>query len=212
MRQGGKLFNLWKDAAHPRGLWRTKSLESFRTDAPNWNVLLDVDALAEKEGEDWALHGATILPGPLERTILKMSRGGTDAVVMREFDNTTRAFVDEGFNLPEAKGGCAWLDGDTLLLFSGLGEGMASMSLAAMQDGKQMTTIEGLERDGTLHPLQAAFIEHDALQCGFCTSSQIMSGVAMIEEAKAGVPSAATADLRRAFTLADLSCAEFESE
>jgi prolyl oligopeptidase len=77
-RQGGKLFNLWKDAAHPRGLWRTTSLESFRTDAPNWNVVLDVDALAEKEGEDWALHGATILPGPLERTILKMSRGGTE--------------------------------------------------------------------------------------------------------------------------------------
>ena len=45
-RQGGKLFNFWKDAAHPRGLWRTTSLESFRTDAPNWNVLLDVDALA----------------------------------------------------------------------------------------------------------------------------------------------------------------------
>jgi prolyl oligopeptidase len=125
-RQGGKLFNFWKDAAHPRGLLRTTSLESYRTDAPNWNVLLDVDALAEKEGEDWAFHGGTILPGPLDRTILKMSRGGTDAVVMREFDITTRAFVDDGFNLPEAKGGCAWLDRDTLLLFSGLGEGMAT--------------------------------------------------------------------------------------
>jgi prolyl oligopeptidase len=125
-RRGGKLFNFWKDAAHPRGLWRTTSLESLRTDAPNWNVLLDIDALAEREGEDWALHGVTILPGPLERTILKMSRGGTDAVVMREFDNTTRAFVDDGFNLPEAKGGCAWLDRDTLLLSSGLGEGMAT--------------------------------------------------------------------------------------
>jgi xanthine dehydrogenase YagT iron-sulfur-binding subunit len=85
---------------------------------------------------------------------------------------------------------------------------LSCMALAAMQDGKRITTIEGLERDGTLHPLQAAFVEHDGFQCGFCTSGQIMSGVAMIEEAKAGWPSAATADVRRPFTAADLSDAE----
>ena len=82
------------------------------------------------------------------------------------------------------------------------------MTLAAMQDSKRITTIEGLEHDGNLHPVQAAFIEHDGFQCGFCTSGQIMSGVAMIEEAKAGWPSAATADIRRPFTAADLSDAE----
>jgi aerobic-type carbon monoxide dehydrogenase small subunit (CoxS/CutS family) len=64
------------------------------------------------------------------------------------------------------------------------------MTLAAMQEGKRITTIEGLERNGQLHPVQAAFIEHDGFQCGFCRSGQIMSGVAMIEEAKAGWPSA----------------------
>ena len=85
---------------------------------------------------------------------------------------------------------------------------LSCMTLAAMQEGKRITTIEGLERDSKLHPLQAAFIEHDGFQCGFCTSGQIMSGVAMIEEAKAGWPSAATADVRRPFTLADLSEAE----
>jgi xanthine dehydrogenase YagT iron-sulfur-binding subunit len=85
---------------------------------------------------------------------------------------------------------------------------LSCMTLAAMQEGKRVTTIEGLERDGTLHPLQAAFIEHDGLQCGFCTSGQIMSGVAMIEEAKAGWPSAATADVRSPFALADLSDVE----
>jgi xanthine dehydrogenase YagT iron-sulfur-binding subunit len=63
---------------------------------------------------------------------------------------------------------------------------LSCMTLAAMQEGKRITTIEGLERDGKLHPLQAAFIEHDGFQCGFCTSGQIMSGVAMIEEAKTG--------------------------
>jgi len=85
---------------------------------------------------------------------------------------------------------------------------LSCMTLAGMQEGKRVITIEGLERDGELHPLQAAFIEHDGFQCGFCTSGQIMSAVAVIEEAKAGWPSAATADMRRPFTLADLSAAE----
>ena len=85
---------------------------------------------------------------------------------------------------------------------------LSCMTLAVMQEDKRITTIEGLERDGKLHPVQAAFIEHDGFQCGFCTSGQIMSGVAMIEEAKAGWPSAATADVRRPFTVSDLSNAE----
>ena len=86
---------------------------------------------------------------------------------------------------------------------------LSCMTLAAMQEGKKITTIEGLEQKGTLHPLQSAFIEHDGFQCGFCTSGQIMSAVAMIEEARAGWPSAASADVRiAALALADLSRAE----
>ena len=85
---------------------------------------------------------------------------------------------------------------------------LSCMTLAAMQDGKQITTIEGLERDGNLHAIQAAFIEHDGFQCGFCTPGQIMSAVAMIEEAKADWPSAATTDVGRPFTIAELSAAE----
>jgi xanthine dehydrogenase YagT iron-sulfur-binding subunit len=85
---------------------------------------------------------------------------------------------------------------------------LSCMTLAAMQEGKRITTIEGLEQEGNLHPLQAAFIERDGFQCGFCTSGQIMSGVAVIEEVKAGWPSAATTDLTRPFTIADLSKAE----
>src|ERR1700761_9789832 len=85
---------------------------------------------------------------------------------------------------------------------------LSCMTLAVMQEGKRITTIEGLEQDGELHPVQATFIEHDGFQCGFCTSGQIMSAVAMIEEAKVGWPSAATADVTKAFTIADLSSAE----
>jgi xanthine dehydrogenase YagT iron-sulfur-binding subunit len=85
---------------------------------------------------------------------------------------------------------------------------LSCMTLAAMVEGKRITTIEGLERNGKLHPLQALFIDHDGFQCGFCTSGQIMSAVAMVEEASAGAPSAATTDVRHAFTLADLSRSE----
>jgi len=85
---------------------------------------------------------------------------------------------------------------------------LSCMTLAAMQDGRHITTIEGLEQNGKLHPLQEAFIEHDGFQCGFCTSGQIMSGAALIAEAKAGWPSAASADVRKPFSLADLSEAE----
>jgi xanthine dehydrogenase YagT iron-sulfur-binding subunit len=85
---------------------------------------------------------------------------------------------------------------------------LSCMTLAAMQEGRRITTIEGLEQNGKLHPLQQAFIEHDGFQCGFCTSGQIMSGLALIEEAKADRPSAATADVRSTFNLGDLTDAE----
>ncbi len=85
---------------------------------------------------------------------------------------------------------------------------LSCMTLAVMQDKRRVTTIEGLVQNGRLHPLQEAFIEHDGFQCGFCTSGQIMSGVALIEEARAGWPSAATTDLRSPFDIGDLSEAE----
>lgn len=85
---------------------------------------------------------------------------------------------------------------------------LSCMTLTAMLQGKRVTTIEGLQQGGHLHALQTAFIEHDGFQCGFCTSGQIMSAVALIEEAKAGWPSAATEDVRKPFSLRDLSKTE----
>jgi xanthine dehydrogenase YagT iron-sulfur-binding subunit len=82
---------------------------------------------------------------------------------------------------------------------------LACMTLAVMHAGQQITTIEGLEQGGKLHPVQQAFIDYDGFQCGFCTSGQIMSAVAVLEEAKAGWPSAATANVTKPFRLADLS-------
>src|SRR5438876_56605 len=127
-RRGARVFNFWKDAAHPRGLWRATTLDSYRGEQPEWDILLDLDALAAQEGEDWTWSGAATLPGNHDRAILMLSRGGADAVVLREFDLPSHDFVVGGFTLPEAKGGAAWLDRDTLLLSSALGTGMATHS------------------------------------------------------------------------------------
>ncbi|WP_407524191.1 prolyl oligopeptidase family serine peptidase [Methylobacterium oryzisoli] len=127
-RRGGRLYNFWQDAEHPRGLWRRTTLESYRSDEPAWEVLLDLDALAREENEDWVWAGAISLPPAHERVLLQLSRGGGDATLLREFDLPTRRFVPDGFALPEGKSYPAWLDADTVLLASPLGEDMATHS------------------------------------------------------------------------------------
>ena len=128
MRRGDKLYNFWTDASNPRGLWRRTTLDRFRTGAPEWETLLDIDALADAEGEDWIWQGAATLPGSHDRAMVRLSRGGGDAVVLREYDLATGGFVENGFALPEAKGGVGWLDRDTLLVSSALGEDRATIS------------------------------------------------------------------------------------
>jgi prolyl oligopeptidase len=127
-RRRTHLYNFWKDAQNPRGLWRRTTLASFRTPEPQWDIVLDLDQLAEAEHEDWIWGGASTLPGAHDRAILSLSRGGSDAVVLREFDIPSRTFPRDGFSLPEAKGGIEWLDRDTLLLSSALGQGMTTTS------------------------------------------------------------------------------------
>jgi prolyl oligopeptidase len=117
-RRGAHLYNFWLDAEHPRGLWRRTTLDSYRLEQPQWEVVLDVDALAAREGEDWTWSGAVTRPGTHDRAILRLARGGSDAVVLREFDVGRKEFVARGFELPEAKGAASWLDDDSLLLSS----------------------------------------------------------------------------------------------
>jgi prolyl oligopeptidase len=123
--RGGYAYNFWRDERNPKGLWRRTTLASYRTAAPDWEILLDIDALAKAEREDWVWSGATMLPPAYRFAIVEMSRGGADATVMREFDAVEKRFVDAGsaggFSLPEAKGSATWLDGDTLLVASALG-------------------------------------------------------------------------------------------
>jgi prolyl oligopeptidase len=127
-RRGQHLYNYWIDANNPRGLWRRTTLASFRSDKPEWETILDLDELAAKEKEDWIWRGPATLPKTHDRAIMSLSRGGGDAAVLREFDISSKTFVADGFELPEAKSGADWLDRDTLLLASALGEGMATTS------------------------------------------------------------------------------------
>ena len=110
----GYVYNFWQDAANPKGLWRRTSIADYQTAAPHWEVLLDVDALAKAEGENWVYKGTDCAPGGA-RCLIKLSRGGGDAVVVREFDIAGRTFVKDGFALAEAKGDATWLDDDTVL-------------------------------------------------------------------------------------------------
>jgi prolyl oligopeptidase len=124
-KHGDWLYNFWKDGAHPRGLWRRTTLESYRSAQPEWDVLLDMDALCAAEGVTWEFHGAVRSPDKT-RALVSLSFNGTDAVEIREFEIAAKRFVDGGFLIPKAKGSAAWLDRDTLLLNSPLEEAQAT--------------------------------------------------------------------------------------
>ncbi|BBY06934.1 prolyl oligopeptidase family serine peptidase [Mycobacterium noviomagense] len=127
-RRGEFLYNFWRDAANPRGLWRRTTLESYRTDNPDWDVLIDVDELGRVDGEKWVWGGATVIEPDYTRALIGLSRGGSDAAVVREFDMVSMSFVSDGFVLPEAKTYMTWADPDTVLLGTDFGEGSLTES------------------------------------------------------------------------------------
>jgi len=128
-RRAGYLYNFWQDAAHPRGLWRRTTLAEYRRDQPDWDVLLDVDALATGEDENWVWKGATMLrPGGYRRALVQLSRGGADASVVREFDVAQRGFVADGFTVPEAKTDVGWIDADRIYVGTDFGPGSLTTS------------------------------------------------------------------------------------
>ena len=127
-RRGAYFYNLWQDEAHPRGLWRRTTLADYRQTAPAWETVLDLDALGAAEGENWVWGGAHSLAPAHTRCLVSLSRGGADAVVVREFDLVAKTFVAGGFDLPEAKSDVAWLDADTLFVGTDFGPGAMTNS------------------------------------------------------------------------------------
>lgn len=120
-RRGELLYNFWRDAANPRGLWRRTTLDSYLTATPDWEVIIDLDALAGAEEENWVWAGADVIEPELTRALISLSRGGSDAAVVREFDMATKSFVTDGFRLPEAKSRIGWEDPDTLIVGTDFG-------------------------------------------------------------------------------------------
>ena len=122
-RRGKYLYNFWRDAANPRGLWRRTTLDSYRTDAPEWEVVIDVDELAAADDEKWVWAGAKVIEPDHSLALISLSRGGSDAAIVREFDMRTGEFVAGGFHVPEAKTQISWEDADTVLIGTDFGEG-----------------------------------------------------------------------------------------
>jgi prolyl oligopeptidase len=126
-RRGPDFYNLWRDAEHPRGLWRRTTLAEYQKPAPAWETVIDLDALAAAEGENWVWAGATALGPSYDRALVQLSRGGADATVVREFDTRAKCFVDavvgRGFRLPEAKTRLCWASADTVYVGTDFGPG-----------------------------------------------------------------------------------------
>ncbi|MGW6005013.1 prolyl oligopeptidase family serine peptidase [Oerskovia enterophila] len=134
-RIGEHYYNFWRDAQHERGIWRRTTLDSYRTDHPAWELVLDLDALGEAEDQSWVWHGASVLrpePGQEWRhALVDLSPGGSDADVTREFDLVTKSFVapeDGGFLREESKGGLGWIDADTVYVYTDFGPGSMTPS------------------------------------------------------------------------------------
>src|SRR5918997_1815826 len=130
-----------------------------------------------------AAQGAGMAPAPLD-VVLRIN--GTQHRLALDPRTTLLDALREHLQLTGSKKGCGLGQcGACTVLIDG--KRMKScLSLAALVEGREVTTIEGLAQGGELHSLQAAFIERDAVQCGYCTSGQIMAGVACIAEGHAG--------------------------
>ena len=134
---------------------------------------------------------------------VRLRVNGAEHTVMLDPRTTLLDAVRERLHLTGPKKGCdqGQCGACTMIVD---GHRIAScVTLAVMQEGHDVTTIEGLGTPKNMHPMQAAFVKHDGYQCGFCTSGQICAAVAMLDELKAGVPSHVTVDITKSAVMSD---------
>jgi len=127
-KHGAFFYNIWRDQKNVRGLWRRTTLEEYKKSEPAWETVLDLDQLATAEHENWVWHGANVLEPDYDRCLISLSRGGADAVVVREFDLNRKEFVAAGFTLPEAKSRVDWRNRDALYVGTDFGAGSLTKS------------------------------------------------------------------------------------
>jgi len=120
-KSGDYYYNFWRDRKNERGLWRRTTLSEYRKAEPAWEILLDLDALGKSENENWVWKSVSLLRPDYKRALVSLSRGGADAVVVREFDLEKKSFVEGGFYLPEAKGSVSWIDLDHIFVSTDFG-------------------------------------------------------------------------------------------
>jgi prolyl oligopeptidase len=125
---GDFIYNFWQSPEHVRGIWRRTVKEKYLEGNPEWDILLDLDEMSREDGINWVFKGANGLYPGYSRFMVSLSKGGADATVIREFDVNDKAFIEDGFQLPEAKGGVSWLDENTLFVASDFGEGTVTTS------------------------------------------------------------------------------------
>ncbi|MGB5133226.1 MAG: prolyl oligopeptidase family serine peptidase [Steroidobacteraceae bacterium] len=146
-----ELRNFWQDTDHVRGIWRRTTLDSYRSESPAWELLLDVDELAKAENANWVWSGVDCLPPEDRLCLVSLSDAGKDAVTVREFDTHERKFVEDGFALPEGKHRVAWRDADTVLIGTEWEPGQLTTSgypyiIKALKRGQALTAAQELFR------------------------------------------------------------------
>jgi prolyl oligopeptidase len=126
--QGNYVYNFWKDKDHERGLWRRSSLSSYKSGKPTWETLLDIDDMSTKDSIKWVYKGASGLYPSYNRFLVQLSKGGGDAVVIKEFDVNTKKFIQNGFFIAESKGSAKYIDENMLIVSTNFGENSMTTS------------------------------------------------------------------------------------
>src|SRR5215831_11281569 len=156
-------FNFWQDSAHPKGVWRRTDITDYVKSEPRWTILLDLDKLATEEQENWVWKGADCAPSQTH-CLIRLSRGGGDAIVVREFDLTSKTFTADGFALSQAKSDASYVDDNAVLFGTDFGNGSLTKSGyprivtlwtrgTEVADAKQVA--EASVEDVTIEPLVA---------------------------------------------------------
>lgn len=122
-KHGNHYYNFWQDKSHPRGLYRRTSLSQYKLANPEWEEVMDLDKLAKEEKENWVFEGSAFLEPENDRCLLSLSRGGSDASVVREFDLVEKRFLKDGFNLPAAKSQVCYRNRDQIYVGTDFGAG-----------------------------------------------------------------------------------------
>ena len=164
--EGDYFFNFWQDEVHVRGVLRRTLLDDFIAGSPEWEILLDIDALEEAEQRNWVYKGYDCIGGDSDRCLIELSLGGKDESIRREFSLESKAFVEDGFVVPEAKSNVSWLDEDTLLVGTDWGDGSLTDSGYALEirlwnRGDNMHAGKSLFMGEVVDTLVAPFVLHN---------------------------------------------------